>query len=304
MAPNLWSRSVCFRSRYFELHHERPTFLQGFYTDQKNPQGLLRPLRMTGPTNGGKARHARGLKSTCSSLSRVTVSALSPMRRWLLLQRPTASPGRPGCPDNLTGYYEKGPISTRLAYNFRSHFYVGIANGSPDYQDNYGTLDGTAFSYQLTPHMRSTLTIDAQNLLHQKEYYYDMVTKVFLAPSTTTASNSTPASASSTKHLTGCEEDHLSQPAKCFRLRSAYPAPIFRTGRRKLIPVAVRCDPPRVSCTAQPLFRTPDPGPLFSRCAGGPPSAVAQRIGQVLRAECGSAFCPLFYPVGVGRVPR
>ena len=94
------------------------------------------------------------------------------------LERPTlasASAGLTGTSKityNLTGYYENSLISTRLSYNYRSHFYLGIANGSPDYQDNYGTLDGT-LSYAITPNW--SFNVDAQNLLHAKLYYYDTI---------------------------------------------------------------------------------------------------------------------------------
>jgi len=70
---------------------------------------------------------------------------------------------------NLTGYYENDKISTRLAYNFRSKFFSGIDRATAMYQDDYGTLDGS-FSYNLNSHV--ALTLDAQNLLHEKLYYF------------------------------------------------------------------------------------------------------------------------------------
>jgi iron complex outermembrane receptor protein len=142
---------------------------QGFYTDQKNPQGAT--FTMTGPANGGKAKTQgfevnlqQPLSNGFGFIANATVASAS-----------AGLTGTSKLTYNLTGYYESGPISTRLSYNFRSHFYLGIANGSPDYQDDYGTLDGT-FSYALTPHI--SLTVDAQNLLHEKLYYYDVTKNI------------------------------------------------------------------------------------------------------------------------------
>jgi len=70
---------------------------------------------------------------------------------------------------NLTGYFENEKISTRLAYNFRSKFKSGTDRGTAMWQDDFGTLDGS-FSYNVTPHI--ALTLDAQNLLHEKLYYF------------------------------------------------------------------------------------------------------------------------------------
>ena len=138
---------------------------QGFYTDQKNPQGAT--FTMTGPANGGKAK-TQGFEV---NLQQPIGAGFGFIANATVASSSSGLTGTSRVTTNLTGYYEAGPISTRLSYNYRSHFYLGIANGSPDYQANYGTLDGT-FSYALTPNI--SLTIDAQNLLHEKEYYYDV----------------------------------------------------------------------------------------------------------------------------------
>jgi iron complex outermembrane receptor protein len=70
---------------------------------------------------------------------------------------------------NLTGYFENSKVSTRLAYNFRSKFKSGTDRGTPMWQDDFGTLDGS-FSYNLNDHI--ALTLDAQNLLHEKLTYF------------------------------------------------------------------------------------------------------------------------------------
>jgi iron complex outermembrane receptor protein len=70
---------------------------------------------------------------------------------------------------NLTGYYEQGPISTRLSYQFRSKFQSGEDRSTPMWQGDYATLDGT-FDYQVNSHL--TLTLDAQNLLDRKLTYF------------------------------------------------------------------------------------------------------------------------------------
>jgi len=70
---------------------------------------------------------------------------------------------------NLTGYFENDKVSTRLAYNFRSKFVSGLDRGSFMWQDDFGSLDGS-FSYNVNSHI--ALTLDAQNLLHEKLYYF------------------------------------------------------------------------------------------------------------------------------------
>jgi len=70
---------------------------------------------------------------------------------------------------NLTGYFENDKVSTRLAYNFRSKFVSGLDRGSFMWQDSFGSLDGS-FSYNVNSHI--ALTLDAQNLLHEKLYYF------------------------------------------------------------------------------------------------------------------------------------
>ncbi|WP_036167563.1 TonB-dependent receptor [Massilia sp. 9096] len=91
---------------------------------------------------------------------------------------------------NFAVMYERGPIQTRLAYNWRSRFLLGVNNfgtngtdaidlnpnsptfrnitanndqayGLPLYQEAYGQLDGSIF-YQFTPKFR--IGLEAQNL--------------------------------------------------------------------------------------------------------------------------------------------
>jgi iron complex outermembrane recepter protein len=74
---------------------------------------------------------------------------------------------------NLIGIYEKGPVSFRVAYNWRSGFDVGPAAGggmqpSEVYSDSQPWLDLSA-SYRVLD--RLTVTFDATNLLNS--YYQD-----------------------------------------------------------------------------------------------------------------------------------
>jgi len=66
---------------------------------------------------------------------------------------------------NIEPFYEKGPISIRLAYNWRSKFLLTesdvIFPYFPIYQKAYGTLDASAF-FQLTPYLK--IGVQAQNL--------------------------------------------------------------------------------------------------------------------------------------------
>lgn len=70
---------------------------------------------------------------------------------------------------NVTGYFENKLLSARLAYTFRSKFRSGIDRSTPMWQDNFGTLDGSLI-VNLTKNV--ALTVDAQNLLDRKLYYF------------------------------------------------------------------------------------------------------------------------------------
>jgi iron complex outermembrane receptor protein len=70
---------------------------------------------------------------------------------------------------NLVGYYEAHGLSVRLAYTYRSHFFVGLDRSSAENQANYGTLDGS-ISYQVTPNI--ALTVDALNITNATLKYY------------------------------------------------------------------------------------------------------------------------------------
>lgn len=70
---------------------------------------------------------------------------------------------------NLIGMYEKGPVSVRLAYNWRDKYMTSISGGIPVYMDAYGWLDASA-SYRLND--KVTLTIEGSNLLDTKRQTY------------------------------------------------------------------------------------------------------------------------------------
>lgn len=70
---------------------------------------------------------------------------------------------------NLVGYYENHGVSLRLAYTYRSHFFVGLDRASPESQANFGTLDAS-FAYQIMPNV--ALTVDAVNITNSLLKYY------------------------------------------------------------------------------------------------------------------------------------
>ena len=89
----------------------------------------------------------------------------------------TTLPGLSKNSYNLIGIYEKGPVSFRLAYNWRSQFYTTIYNGSnaqlsanPIYTKDYGWLDAS-----LEYNVSAWLSLYAQgtNLLRSRitEFY-------------------------------------------------------------------------------------------------------------------------------------
>jgi iron complex outermembrane receptor protein len=44
---------------------------------------------------------------------------------------------------NVTGYYERGRFSARLAYTYRSHYFVGLDRSSAENEDNSDSLDAS-----------------------------------------------------------------------------------------------------------------------------------------------------------------
>jgi iron complex outermembrane recepter protein len=81
---------------------------------------------------------------------------------------------------NLIGLYELGPVSARLAYNWRSRFFSGTTNvtglGSLNiYTRGYGWLDAS-LRYRANPHL--TLALEGNNLLATRRVsYYGVETR-------------------------------------------------------------------------------------------------------------------------------
>jgi iron complex outermembrane receptor protein len=69
----------------------------------------------------------------------------------------------------VVGYYEKDRLSARLAYTYRSHYFVGLDRSSAENQDDYGTLDAS-IDFKVTDHL--TLTLDGLNLTDSLLKYY------------------------------------------------------------------------------------------------------------------------------------
>ncbi len=140
---------------------------EGTFVDQQNPNGAV--FQMQGPANGGKG----DIKGIEASLQQPIGAGFGFIVNATYADG-TGSDGQPMDGNskytyNLTGYFENDLFSARLAYNFRSKFKSGTDRGTAMWQDDYGTLDGS-FSYNLTSHI--ALTLDAQNLLHEKLYYF------------------------------------------------------------------------------------------------------------------------------------
>ncbi|QUD88569.1 TonB-dependent receptor [Phenylobacterium montanum] len=70
---------------------------------------------------------------------------------------------------NLVGYYENKWISTRLAYTYRSHYFVGLDRGAEENEDGVGTLDASV-NVNVTPNV--ALTLDAKNITDPLLKYY------------------------------------------------------------------------------------------------------------------------------------
>jgi iron complex outermembrane receptor protein len=70
---------------------------------------------------------------------------------------------------NVVGYYENDWMSARLAYTYRSHFFVGLDRSAAENQDNHGSLDG---SLNFNVNKNIAITLDGLNLTNSKLKYY------------------------------------------------------------------------------------------------------------------------------------
>jgi iron complex outermembrane receptor protein len=70
---------------------------------------------------------------------------------------------------NITGYYEDHGFSARLAYTFRSAFFVGLDRSSPEFQDDTGVL-AASLGYQVNRNVG--IYLDALNLNNPTLKYY------------------------------------------------------------------------------------------------------------------------------------
>lgn len=70
---------------------------------------------------------------------------------------------------NLIGYYEVKEFNVRLAYTYRSHFFVGLDRSAQENQAGYGELDAS-LNINVTPQV--TFTVDALNLTNGLLKYY------------------------------------------------------------------------------------------------------------------------------------
>ena len=70
---------------------------------------------------------------------------------------------------NVIGYWENRGFSARLAYNYRSHFFVGLDRSTPQYQDDTGVLSAN-LSYEFNKNI--SLSFDALNLNDPTLKYY------------------------------------------------------------------------------------------------------------------------------------
>lgn len=70
---------------------------------------------------------------------------------------------------NLVGYYEVPLFNVRLAYTYRSHYFVGLDRGADETQAGYGELDASA-NVNITKNI--TFSVDALNITNTLLKYY------------------------------------------------------------------------------------------------------------------------------------
>jgi len=70
---------------------------------------------------------------------------------------------------NVVGYYENKWLSARLAYTYRSHYFIGLDHATPENEAGVGQLD-MSVNVNVTPNV--TLSVDALNMTNSKLVYY------------------------------------------------------------------------------------------------------------------------------------
>jgi iron complex outermembrane recepter protein len=70
---------------------------------------------------------------------------------------------------NVVGYYENKWLSVRLAYTYRSHYFIGLDHASPENEASVGQLDASV-NVNVTKNI--TLSVDALNMTNSKLIYY------------------------------------------------------------------------------------------------------------------------------------
>ena len=70
---------------------------------------------------------------------------------------------------NVVGYYENRWFNARLAYTYRSKYFVGLDRGADETQAGYGELDASA-NFTVTKNI--TISLDALNLTNSLLKYY------------------------------------------------------------------------------------------------------------------------------------
>lgn len=70
---------------------------------------------------------------------------------------------------NAVGYFDNGWVSARLAYTYRSHYFVGLDRSSAENQQSYGSLDAS-LNFKVTQQI--SFNVDALNLTNNLLKYY------------------------------------------------------------------------------------------------------------------------------------
>ena len=138
-----------------------------FYITQQHPQGAN--FLLTGPVNG-PGGHNKGFEVNWQQplwwgfgvLANYTYADAKAKGGGVI-------DGNSKHTYNLTGYFENDLLSARLAYTFRSKFRSGIDRATPMWQDSFGQLDGSLLVHVTK---QIAVSIDAQNLLNRKLYYF------------------------------------------------------------------------------------------------------------------------------------
>jgi iron complex outermembrane receptor protein len=154
-------------SSYLTFGTSQETFVDQFLTGHSGPPvfatyNISSPINTTGQVKGVEFQIQQPLPYNFGFQANATILDGSDANGNPLV-------GTSKLTANVVGYYEVPRFNIRIAYTYRSHYFVGLDRGADESQAGYGELDGSA-NFNITKNI--TFSIDALNMTNSLLKYY------------------------------------------------------------------------------------------------------------------------------------